>query len=149
MSKFENPNVTIEKTVDKEITAKVNLADASRDEMYLLNKMLHCDGKNAYLPLCEIGVDPTTRPGQKLINALERRGFDVDVDKENGTVEISRPIKFGDGHRLPGDPVRRAEVVWDREQGVHVEIGKPLGHDHKYSLAERAAWRIARNVYDK
>ena len=140
MATFDNPTVNLEKKFDlRDPHPLVNLADAYQDDMAFLNKMLRCDQKSPLLPPCEIDFDPA-RPGQKLMQVLEDRGFTVEFDKKERAVEISKPIKL-EGNRL-------AELVYDRENGVHIELSKPVNHDHKLTLRARAALRAVRNVDD-
>jgi len=126
---------------------KINLADAASDDIRALNKILQWQDGKPNLPNVEFDLDPNAIAGAKLINALERRGFDVEFNKEEGTVDISKDIKLGDG-KSPGEPIRRAQVIFDPEFGPVVEIGKGhFVHDHRLSVREKA-WLIknARDV---
>lgn len=152
MSKFEDfsGKITIEKGGES-AQLKVNLADVTRDDMKAMNQIMQCHDKANLLPRCEIDLNPNLAGAAKVINALERRGFDVDINKENRTVEISKDVKFGDGYSLPGDPPRRAQIVFDREFGPTVEItNKHFGHEHanKYGWRERVAWHAVKNAYE-
>ena len=125
---------------------KINLADAAREDIAALGKILHWQDGKPNLPAVEIDLDPGASGGAKLINALERRGFDVDFNKD-GTVDISKTIKLGDG-KSPGEHIRQAQVVFDPQFGPVVELGKGnFFDDHRLSVREKAF--LIKNAYDR
>lgn len=122
---------------------QVNLVDVSRDEFQAMNKILHNHDKQNFLPNCEVDFNPGEHKAAKLINALERRGFEVEFNKENRTIEISKELKLG-------------------EMAKEFRVGKldftprhdfrhgHLQHDHAntFGWRERLAWRAAKNAYE-
>lgn len=153
MNKYEDfgAKVTFEKGTEP-AQLKINLTDATREDIKAMNQIMHCHDKDNLLPRCEIDLNPERRDAVKVINALERRGFDVEIDKENRTIEITKDVKIGDGYNLPGDPQRQARIVFDRQFGPTVELsGKHLDHDHlnRFGWREKVAWGIVKNAYDR
>ena len=145
MSKFEDissAKLSFERG-DDSAQLKINLADVTRNEIRAMNQLMHCQDKDGILPRCDIDVDFDHHPGRaaKLIHALERRGFDVDIDRENKTIEITKDFKGGQGDDGCGDAAPGAKVLVNREFGPHIEIGRAhLGHDHfnRFGWRERA-----------
>lgn len=155
MSKFEdfsNSKVTFEKEFSGDgVNFKINLADATRNDLVAMSKIMSCQETPGGLPKCEIDLDPPG-PGAKLINALERRGFDVDIDKETGRIEITKDVKIGHGYRLPGDPERHAQVTFDPRIGPTMTFNtehKDHMHPDRFGWRERVAWHAMKNAYDK
>lgn len=144
---FAQAKVTFEKERGEPAHLKINLADAARDDIAALAKILNWQGGKPGLPNLEIDLSPDADGAAKLIGALEHRGFNVEIDKENQTLDISKTVKLGDS-KSPGEHIRRAQVVFDPEFGPVVEIGKGhYFHSDGLNLREKAF--LIKKAFDK
>lgn len=149
MSNFEDfgGKVTFEKRQNGEPAhLTIDYADVTRDEFKQLAQMRHCNEQDSNLPCCDIdfghGID---RPA-KLLHALERRGFDVDVDKENRTIEISKD--HGLGSKYEEGREHYLKNVSDKECGPNIKIiHADFDHPHpiRHELRERRLWKAIKD----
>lgn len=122
---------------------QVNLVDVSRDEFQAMDRIMHNQDRPNCLPNCELDFNPGEHKAAKLINALERRGFNVEFDKENRTIEISKELKLGEMAKefkvgkldfTPRVDFRHGHLEYD--------------HPNRFGLREKLAWRAAKNAYE-
>jgi len=147
MSKFEEigcAKIAFDRA-DDSAQLNVNLADVGRNEIRAMRQAMNGQDQAGMLPHIDIDVDVDVDVNHKLakaahlIKALERRGFDVDIDKEDRSIEISKD--FDKGFNRPLIPGRRAHLEFDREQGLTIELGpRHWGHEHhnRFGWRERA-----------
>ncbi len=156
MSNFEDfgGKVTFEKGQNGEPSSlTINLADITRDEFRQMREMRQMvrDERDNVLPHCDIDFEPDHNlgAGKRLINALERRGFDVDVDKEERTIKISKDFdKEGGCKPLENAAERRAQAFFGREfHPVARMIHRDWVEDHpvRHALRERLVIRALRD----